>query len=196
MKKLLLSIAALALISITTVNAQDGFKGKWFILGEAGYGTQADGNIKNYSVLPVVGTFVAPTTAIGLGIGYLGSTDKTITDVTSKDGTFIVQPLVRKYWPVTENFMIFGQAAVPLQFGKTTIETKAAKDEAKFTGYGFEIAPGVDYFLSKNFTIEATFAVASWSSVKPKGGDASNDFNIGVNSGFLQGVKFGLKYIF
>ncbi|MCY4781062.1 porin family protein [Sphingobacterium sp. UT-1RO-CII-1] len=196
MKNIFLSIAALLVLGTTTVSAQ-GFKGKWFILGEASYGTKSDGDIKNYSILPVVGTFVAPTTAVGLGIGYLGSKNETDATLTLKEGTFIVQPLARKYWAVTDNFLIFGQAAVPLAFGKNTTEpTNGTKTETKYTGYGFEISPGIDYFLSKNFSIEASFGIASWSSVKPKGGDASNDFNFGLNSGFLNGMKFGLKYVF
>ncbi len=195
MKKLLLSITALFVLGLTSVSAQ-GFKGKWWALGQAGFGTEANGDVKNYSILPVVGYFVAPTTTIGLGVGYLGSTNETVPSVKATSGTFIVQPLARKYWPVADKFLIFGQASVPLAFGNTTEETAGVKTEAKVTSYGIEIAPGVDYFLSKNFSIEATFGVASWNSTKPKGGDAVNDFNIGVNSGFLNGVKFGIKYVF
>ncbi|SMG40560.1 hypothetical protein [Sphingobacterium psychroaquaticum] len=196
MKKLLLSIIALAFIGGTAVHAQ-GFKGKWFIMGEAGYGTQSDGNVKNYSVLPVVGTFVAPTTVVGLGVGYLGSEDKTgvLADVV-KSNAFIAQPLVRKYWGVADNFFIFGQAAVPVTFGKGTTEDNGTKVEQKFTGYGIQLSPGIDYFLSSKFSIEASFGLAGWTAVKPKDGETSNDFNIGINSGFQNGLKFGLKYIF
>lgn len=195
MKKLLLSITALFLLSITAVSAQ-GFQGKWWVMGQAGFGTEADGNIKNYSILPVVGVFIAPATTVGLGVGYLGSTDETSSTTKLTNGVFIAQPLVRQYFPVAEKLMIFGQASVPLQFGKATMETGNVKTDAKFTSYGIEIAPGVDYFLSDHFTIEATFGLINWNSTKPKGGDATNDFGIGLNSGFLGGVNFGLKYIF
>ncbi len=195
MKKLILSITALLVLGISGANAQ-GFKGKTFIMGQAGFGTEADGNIQNYSILPVVGHFIAPTTAIGIGIGYLGSTDKTVENVKATTGTFIVQPLARKYWPVSDNFLIFGQAAVPLSFSKATVESNGTKVDGKATGYGIAIAPGIDYFLSSKFSIEATFGLASWSSIKPDGGEATNDFNINLNSGFMNGVKFGIKYVF
>ncbi|MGJ1264542.1 outer membrane beta-barrel protein [Sphingobacterium spiritivorum] len=195
MKKLLFSIIAMLLIGTTAVQAQ-GFKGKWFIMGEAGYSTQSDGNIQHYSVLPVVGTFVAPTTAIGLGVGYLGQKDKTVPNIVGKKEAFIVQPLARKYWGITDNFLIFGQAAVPLTFGKNSIDANGVKTDNKFTGYGVQLSPGIDYFMSSHFSIEASFGLLGWSAVKPKDGEIANDFNIGVNSGFQNGVKFGLKYIF
>lgn len=196
MKNLLLSIAALFLLGLTNVNAQ-GFKGKWFILGQAGYGTEADGDVKNYSILPVVGTFVAPTTAVGLGVGYVGSKTDLANDASVTAGDFIVQPFARQYWGITDNFFIFGQAAVPLAFGKITDKDGAGnKVDTKYTKYGIEIAPGIDYFLSPNFSIEASFGLVGWNAFKPKDGDTTNDFNINVNSGFLNGVKFGIKYVF
>lgn len=195
MKKLLLSITTLVILGLSAANAQ-GFKGKWWVMGQAGFGTEADGNIKNYNILPVFGTFIAPTTTIGLGIGYLGQTDETSSTVKNTSGTFVVQPLARQYWPVTDNFLIFGQASVPLMFGKTTAEIGGVKTDAKFSSYGIEIAPGIDYFLSEHFSIEASFGLINWTSIKPKGGDATNDFGIGINSGFLSGTKFGIKYVF
>ncbi|MEJ5055385.1 outer membrane beta-barrel protein [Sphingobacterium sp. MYb382] len=195
MKKLVFAMGMFLLMGVSAAQAQ-GFKGKWFIMGEAGYSTQSDGDIKQYSILPVVGTFVAPTTAIGLGVGYLGSKDNTSEILTGKSNTFIVQPLARKYWGIADNFLIFGQAAVPLTFSKETIEGGAAKVEQKTTGYGIQLSPGVDYFFSKNFSMEASFGLVGWTASKPKDGDTSNDFGIGINSGFQNGVKFGLKYIF
>ena len=123
MKKLLFSIVAIALLGVTTVSAQ-GFKGKWFILGEAEYSTQQDGDVQNYSILPVVGTFIAPTTAVGLGIGYIGSNTDKGNDNSLKTGSLLVQPLVRKYWGLKDNFFFSGKAAVPLAFGKETTEEK------------------------------------------------------------------------
>ncbi len=195
MKKFVFAFCMFALVGITTTQAQ-GFKGKWFLLGEAGYSTAADGKIKNYSILPVVGTFVAPTTALGIGVGYLGSKNETLANVVNKDQTFIVQPLARKYWGLSDNFLIFAQAAVPLTFGKTTVENDAGKVETKVNGYGLQLSPGVDYFFTSHFSMEASFGLVGWTAVKPKDGETSNDFGIGVNSGFQNGLKLGLKYIF
>ena len=194
MKKLFLA-GALALFGLSNAQQAAGFQGKWFIMGQAGYQSQNDGDKQSYSVLPAVGTFVAPTFAVGAAVGYVGSkTDAGV--VTTKDNLFIVQPLVRKYWGISDKLFIFGQASVPFGFGKNTTESTLGKAEAKYTTYGLEIAPGLDYFLSSNWTIETTFGIASWNSVKPKDGDATSDFNFGLNSGLLNGVKFGVKYVF
>lgn len=195
MKKVLFSFIATALLGVTTLSAQ-GFKGKVFIMGEAGYSTQNDGNIKKYTILPVVGTFIAPATAVGLGIGYTGTNTDLGEKSTKKEGTFIVKPLVRQYWGLTDNLFIFGQAAIPLGFGNETAEAAGVKTKTNSTSYGLEIAPGIDYFLSKNFSIEASLGLFKWNSTKTKGSDAINDIELGVNSGFLNGAKLGFKYIF
>lgn len=184
MKKVLLAVIALTAFA---TNAQDGFKGKWFVMGQAGYGTENDGKTTNFSVLPAVGYFVAPTTAVGLAIGYAGSSHE-MTGVKIDNSQFIVQPLARKYWGVTESLFIFGQASVPMVFGE--------EGTAKYSSVGVNLGAGLDYFLSPHWTIETQFGFIDWNSVKPDGGKSTSDFNIGVNSGLLGGVKFGVKYVF
>lgn len=185
MKRFFLAVLALAAL---TANAQEeGLKGKWFVMGQAGFGTEKDGDINNYSILPAVGTFVAPTTAVGLAVGYVGGSDKT-SGTKIESSQFVIQPLARKYWGVADNFFLFGQASVPIAFGEIA--------DAKYSTYGVQVAAGIDYFLSSNWSIEAQFGVADWNSVKPDGGKSTSDFNIGVNSGLLGGVKFGIKYVF
>lgn len=196
MKKIFLLVATVFAFSNVNAQENEGFKGKWFLMGQAGYGTSNDGDTQNYSILPAVGNFISPTVAVGGAVGYVGGKNETGVS-TIKTNQFIVQPLVRKYWGINDKLFIFGQAAVPLVFGKDTYEPlTGGKDESKYTAYGIEIAPGLDYFLSSHWSIETTFGLASWSSVKPKDGDASNDFNFGLNSGLLSGVKIGVKYIF
>ena len=202
MKKIFLLAATL--FAFANVNAQEneGFKGKWFLMGQAGYGTSNDGDSQNYSILPAVGNFSAPTVAVGGAIGYIGTKDDLGDKNVNKTNAFVVQPLVRKYWGVSDKLFIFGQASVPLMLKKNTQERAniigngVTSAEQKYTAYGIEIAPGLDYFLSSHWSIETTFGIASWSAVKPKDGDARNDFNFGLNSGLLNGVKFGVKYIF
>jgi len=184
MKRVLIAVIALTAFA---ANAQDGFKGKWFVMGQAGYGTQNDGKTSNYSFLPAVGHFIAPTTAVGLAIGYAGGSDET-SGSKIESSQFIVQPLARKYWGVTDSFFLFGQASVPIAFGEIA--------DVKYTSYGVQVGVGIDYFLSSNWSIETQFGVADWNGVKPDGGDSTSDFNIGINSGLLGGVKFGVKYVF
>ncbi len=182
MKKVLLAVIALTAFAVNAQEAQEGFKGRWFAMGELGYSTQNDGNDKTFTVLPAVGTFIAPTTAVGLAVGYQNVKGDFESDA------FILQPMARQYWGVSDNFFLFGEAAVPLNFGKVA--------DAKYSSVGVNLSVGVDYFITNNWSVEAKVGAAGWNSFKPKGGDASNDFNIGINSGLTQGVSFGFKYVF
>lgn len=206
MKKLILLATVLAFG--INVNAQEkesvSLDGRWFIMGQAGFNSSHEGNVQSYSFIPQVGTFISEDIALGLGVGYKGSkteTENTNNIVnTQKENLLIVKPLARKYWNVANNFFIFGELAVPFGFGKNTIDNSIGNNttsiEYKYTNIGVQLAPGLDYYLSDNWSIEATFGLLGWSSVKPKDGDASNEFNFGLNSGVDNGVKLGIKYTF
>ncbi len=191
MKKLILTVfIAVSAVMITNAQESEGFKGKWFLMGQAGYNTTENNTIRNYSFLPAVGNFIAPTVAIGGAVGYTGSSVKDSDEAT---GAFILQPLVRKYWGLNDKLFIFGQASVPLAFGTNT---SAANVDTKYTSYGFQVAPGLDYFLSSHWSIEAQFGLLGWNGTSIKDGDSRSDFVFGLNSGLLSGVNIGIKYIF
>ena len=92
-----------------------------------------------------------------------------------------------------------------MQFGKTetenssvatngnTVVTNSTSTEAKYTKIGVTVKPGLDYFLNKNWSIEATIGEFGYSNYKPKDGDATNNYNFGLN---LSSVTFGVKYVF
>ncbi|SDI90475.1 outer membrane beta-barrel protein [Chryseobacterium jejuense] len=217
MKKILLA-GAVALFGLS--NAQIA-KGTTYLSGSVGYSQEESNNgdykKENFNVLPTVGYFVNTNLAVGLGVGYQTeketerSTSSTLTSTTvSKDITkkpaFVVAPFVRKYWTLSEKLYIFGQLAVPMQFGKTEVEnndetttvgapttTHSITTEAKYTKIGVTIKPGLDYFLNKNWSIEATIGEFGYSNYKPKDGEATNNYNFGLN---LSSVTFGVKYVF
>ncbi|CAD0218865.1 porin family protein [Chryseobacterium sp. D764] len=216
MKKILLA-GAVALFGLS--NAQIA-KGTTYLSGSVGYSQEEsnNGNIKkeNFNVLPTVGYFVNTNLAVGLGIGY--QTEKnTVTNTATLGNTtivnesivktpaFVVAPFVRKYWTLSDKLYFFGQLAVPMQFGKTETETNSVatsgnsvvtnstSTEAKYTKIGVTVKPGLDYFLNKNWSIEATIGEFGYSNYKPKDGDATNNYNFGLN---LSSVTFGVKYVF
>lgn len=130
-----------------------------------------------------VGNFISPTVTVGGAVGY--------TNAIGGDDTFVVKPLARKYWSVTEKFFIFGEANVPLLFSEN------------FSGYGFNIEPGIDYFIGGKWTLEAKFGRFGYNSIKPDGGDAVGTTSFGFNmfdsqtqEGLGSGITLGLKYIF
>lgn len=200
MKKILLTVALLAIgVNSQAQEASEagGFEGRWFLMGQAGYG-QTDNHVEgvkvkttDYSIVPAVGYFVSPTIAVGAAVGYLGSEVKAEGNKVT-ESNFIVQPLARKYWGAGGNLYFFGQLSVPFGFG----ETKVGDDKFKVSSFGVELRPGIDYFLSNNWSIEASLGVLSYNNVKPKGGKATNSFNIGLDSGLLGGLNLGVKYIF
>lgn len=216
MKKILLA-GAVALFGLS--NAQIA-KGTTYLSGSVGYSQEEtnNGNSKdeNFNVLPTVGYFVNTNLAIGLGVGYKtskstetstltlpGST--TVSEDITKKPAFVVAPFVRKYWTLSEKLYIFGQLAVPMEFGKTKIEnndvttagnstvTNSTSTEAKYTQIGVTVKPGLDYFLNKNWSIEATIGEFGYNNYKPKDGDATNNYNFGLK---LSSVTFGVKYVF
>ncbi|AZA83868.1 opacity protein [Chryseobacterium lactis] len=200
MKKILLA-GAVALFGLS--NAQIA-KGTTYLSGSVEYSQKEtdNGNYKKekFNVLPTVGYFVDTNLAVGLGIGYQTektTTTTTLTENVTKKPAFVVAPFVRKYWTLSEKLYIFGQLAVPMQFGKTEIENTVGNtttsNEAKYTQIGVTVKPGLDYFLNKNWSIEATIGEFGYNNYKPKDGDATNNYNFGLN---LSSVTFGVKYVF
>ncbi|KNB60290.1 MULTISPECIES: outer membrane beta-barrel protein [Chryseobacterium] len=216
MKKLLVA-SAVALFGLS--NAQIA-KGTVYLSGSVGYSQEEtnNGNIKseNFNVLPTAGFFVAPNFAVGLGVGFQTQKDTSIitsvnplsTTVNTrevKNPAFVVAPFARKYWTLSDKLYFFGQLAVPMQFGKTEVEnssvtttgttttTSSISSEAKYTSVGVTVKPGLDYFLNKNWTIEATIGEFGYNNFKPKDGDATNNYSFGLN---LANVGIGVKYVF
>lgn len=216
MKKLLVA-SAVALFGLS--NAQIA-KGTVYLSGSVGYSQEEtnNGNIKseNFNVLPTAGFFVAPNFAVGLGAGFQTQKDTSIitsvnplsTTVNTrevKNPAFVVAPFARKYWTLSDKLYFFGQLAVPMQFGKTEVEnssvtttgttttTSSISSEAKYTSVGVTVKPGLDYFLNKNWTIEATIGEFGYNNFKPKEGDATNNYSFGLN---LANVGIGVKYVF
>ncbi|WP_294198887.1 outer membrane protein [Chryseobacterium sp. sg2396] len=217
MKKVLMA-GAIALFGLS--NAQIA-AGTTYLSGSVGYSQEETNNgnnkTENFNVLPTVGYFVSNNFAIGLGIGYqtqkntnvvnnfIGAGTTIVTTNEIKQPAFVVAPFARKYWTLGDKLYIFGQLAVPMQFGKAEVENKtvttsgssvstaSSSSEAKYTQIGVTVKPGLDYFLNKNWSIEATIGEFGYNNFKPKDGDATNNYSFGLN---LSTVTFGVKYVF
>lgn len=157
MKKLLLA-GALAIVGI--FSAQDkGLQGTWFATAQIGYQQTKVGDAKstNTTILPIVGTFVAPTTAVGIGVGNIS-----VKNDDSKTNLLVIEPLVRKYWGVSGGLFFFGQLAAPIITGKI-------KDtDVKISQYGLAMSGGFDYVMTKHFTVEFSYNLANLSFTKIK----------------------------
>jgi len=218
MKKLLLA-GAVALFGLS--NAQIA-KGTAYISGQVGYSQEENNNtdrkVESFKVIPTAGYFVGTNLAVGLGVGY--KNDKTTatttatlgntTVVTERIGTqsaFVVAPFVRKYWTLADKLYIFGQLEVPMEFGNEKVElnsttnaggtttTSSNSTKANYTSIGVNIKPGLDYFLNKNWSIEATIGEFGYNTSKfdVDGAKSVNNYKFGLN---LSAVTFGVKYVF
>lgn len=218
MKKLLLPIAV-AFFGLSNAQIKTGTV---YLSGQASYSQEKDNNTdnkdQNFSVVPTVGVFIAPNLAVGTGIGYAGSradhTDITnfgsgieTLQTTIKTNAFTAKPFIRKYWTLSDKLYIFGQLEVPIEIGKRTADLQldyvdmngytyfqTMNIEQKYTSFGVNVKPGLDYFISKNWTIEATIGEFGYNNTKIKDQDNGTDtFNFGLN---LSSVMFGVKYVF
>lgn len=203
MKKILL--VAVALLGLT-VNAQDkkeskGLEGIWWAAGQVSFDSSKTGSAKSDSnmILPIVGTFISPDVTIGLGIGNIAS--KTVNGAgvtTAEASTFVVKPLVRKYWNVSGGLFFYGQAALPIMMGKDKIT------DGKTSSFGLELAPGFDYVVNKWLTVETSFTVfnVGSSTSTPKVGDKTTTFGFNANpmnsvsDRQLGNLQVGVKFLF
>jgi len=197
-----------------TAKAQDstqGLKGAWFATSQFGYQQTKTADDKNttLSVLPIVGTFVTPSVAVGAGVGFINIKADSDAGTAAKTNLFVAQPLVRKYWNVAGSFYFFGQLAVPIITGKEK------ESELKVNQVGLSLSGGFDYFVTKNFSVEFSYDLANFTSttLDPKTGDKTTVTNFGLahvanvdpfyntalagsNPNLTSPVSVGFKFIF
>lgn len=212
MKKIF-TLVGIALIGLS-VKAQDsnqGLKGAWFATSQFGYQQTKTADLKNtsLSVLPVVGTFVTPSVAVGAGIGFINIKADSNAGTAAKTDLFVIQPLARKYWNVAGSLYFFGQAALPVITGKEK------ESELKVNQVGLSVSGGFDYFVTKNFSVEFSYDLANFTSttIEPKNGEKTTVTNFGLahvanvdpfyntalagsNPNLTSPLSFGFKFVF
>lgn len=212
MKKLLL--AAAVVLSTFSAQAQEkskGLEGAWFVTSQFGYQQTKTGDDKatNLSVIPIVGNFITPSVAVGAGVGIMNIKSETGSVTNANTNLVVIEPLVRKYWNVAGNFYFFGQIATPIITGK---EKEA---DTKVSQFGVAVSGGIDFFVTKNFSVEFSYDLANFTSttIKPDGGDKTtvNNFSLahvatadpvyvdalgGSMPNLTTPLSFGFKFVF
>ncbi|MEZ0131063.1 outer membrane beta-barrel protein [Flavobacterium sp. LBUM151] len=208
MKKIvtLISIVLLGLTAKAQESAQ-GLKGAWFVTSQFGYQQTKTADVKNtnLSVIPIVGTFITPSVAVGAGLGYINMKSDSNLGTESKTDLIVIQPLARKYWNVAGSLYFFGQAALPVITGKEK------ERDTKINQFGLSVSGGFDYFVTKSFSVEFSYDLANFTSttIDPKNGAKTTVTNFGlahmanVDSAYLVGgsslttpLSVGFKFIF
>ncbi|GAA3768865.1 hypothetical protein [Flavobacterium ginsengiterrae] len=212
MKKIV-TLVSVVLMGLTA-KAQDsaqGLKGAWFATSQFGYQQTKTADEKNtsLSVLPIVGTFVTPSVAVGAGFGYINIKAESDAGTAAKTDLIVIQPLIRKYWNVAGSLYFFGQAAIPVITGKEK------ESDLKVNQVGLSVSGGFDYFITKNFSVEFSYDLANFTSttLEPKNGEKTTVTNFGLahvanvdpfyntalagsNPNLTSPLSFGFKFIF
>jgi hypothetical protein len=196
MKKLILTVAAV--FAFGFANAQDakesseGFsKGSSFITGAFNVGSDKTGEDKStgFTVAPSFGYFVTENIALGARIGY-SSDKKEVANVDVTDSETLGFGVFGRYYVTpASKFSLFAELGVDYN----SIENKLTDAKSKEIAVG--VAPGVSYFLSNHFALEASFGLLGYSSNDNggNGADKTNSFDLGLD---LRDVSVGIVYKF
>ena len=202
MKKLFL-LAGIALMSLN-VNAQEkenkGLEGVWWAAGQVSFSSSKTGDAKTTSnmILPIVGTFISPSVTVAAGVGVISGKTDTGSAITSETSTIVIKPLVRKYWNISGGLFFFGQAALPVTFGKDKVA------DSKSSSFALEVSPGFDYIVNKWLTVETSFSIFNVGSTTftPNSGDKTTTFGFNANpmnsvgDRQLGNLQVGVKFLF
>ncbi|NBL64477.1 outer membrane beta-barrel protein [Flavobacterium sp. NST-5] len=195
MKKLIFTLAAVA--AFMGAKAQEtvegGFaKGDMFISGSFGVESSKTGDEKStgFEVAPSFGVFVSPNIAIGGRLGFVSEKEEDATDELTTSALSI-GAFGRYYFTPASKFSVFGELAV--EYVTANVDNGIVDVDAN--GFGVQLAPGISYFIAKNFAIEASWGVLNYNTAKPDidGAESTNNFEFGLN---MRDINFGLIYKF
>lgn len=214
MKKIIFTVAAI--FAFGFANAQDkkesseGFsKGNVFIMGSAGFSNSSTGDFSNstFSFSPRAGFFVSNNIAIGLAIGFDGSKEEDIVGggfTTTEDTTTELSfgAFGRYYFSPASKFSVFGELGFNVLSNK--VESSATtggitvSGETKSNGFNVALAPGISYFVSNSFALEAKWGLLQYRTTEPDApagftAESTDTFDLGLN---FDALSIGLLYKF
>lgn len=196
MKKVFLSLALITTFGVA--NAQEGFsKGNTFLTGSLGISSEndkdADAKSNSTSVSIGVGHFLSNNVAVGVNLGF-GSAKTTESSLTTEEtSAMTVGAFGRYYFSPKSKFSMFGHLGV----NYASITDKTTNPDLKVTGMDIFAAPGFNYFVSKNLSLEAVIGRIGYSSAKASSGSANAKGTTGFDFGIdLTNVTFGMNLRF
>lgn len=205
MKKLFLA-AFVAVFSLSSANAQEesestfGFaQGNFIVEGNIGFNSTndkaSDTKTSSFNLSPKVGYFFTDDLAIGVQLD-LGSSKEDDGFGELKTNSFGAALFARYYFlELGERFKTYGEFGL----GFASAKAEMGGMEAKASGFGAGLGFGINYFVTEKFAINFGLSdVLSYSSYKPKGGDAYTEFNGNINvfNNFFDTAQFGLTFKF
>jgi len=198
MKKLLLS--ALAVCAFTFSNAQEeknegnnGFaKGDMMISGAFSFGSQSTGDAKenSFEIAPKFGFFVSDNIAVGAKIGFMSQKGEDAAGNDNLDKqTLSLGAFGRYYMTPASKFSVFAELGV--DYGN--VDNKLT--DAKSAEISAMVGPGISYFVSNSFAIEAGWGMLGYNTNDNggDGADSTDKFNLGLDT---RDLSIGLVYKF
>ena len=198
MKKVLLTAAAV--FAFGFANAQEGestsagfSKGDVFVTGGIGFNSDKQGDWKSneFTFSPAVGYFVSDNIALGARLDLMsGKEEEGINEL--KTSAFGLEAFGRYYMTPTSQFSLFGELAIG--FGNSKAENQFG-NETKYNTFGVNAGIGVNYFLSSNWALEASWAGLGYNTYKQdvSGAESYDSFGLNVD---LASINLGLVYKF
>ena len=186
-------MTAAAVFAFGFANAQEGgfSKGDVFVTGSFGIMSEKEGNLKStgFEFAPKAGFFVTSNIAVGGTLGYANLKEENGNLKTEDRSQFNIGAFGRYFFTPASKFSLFGELGV----NHSSINNNI--NDAKEKEIGANVGLGLNYFVSKNFSIEATWAGLGFSSNDNggNGADKTNSFGIGAD---LSSINFGLTYKF
>ena len=198
MKKLL--FAAAAVFAFGMANAQEGetsgfAKGDVFVTGAFSVsGTNnknTDEKTSYFEIAPQVNYFLTENISLGAKIGYTSDKAEANSVDTMDESTIAFGLVGRYYLTPASKFSLFGQLGVEYMSMTDNLSTP----EFKVNGFGAGLGLGLNYFVSSNFSIEASVAALEFASAKADVPNAENVTAFGFG-GDWRSVSFGVNYKF
>jgi outer membrane protein len=196
MKKIILTVAAVFALSFA--NAQDkkesseGFaKGDLYLTGTAGFSSEKTGDSKvdGFTLSPGVGYFLTENIALEGGLSITSAKNDDGAGNEEKANGFGFNAGARYFWTPASKFS--------LSVGANISYTSTKFDDGTFDvtekEIGFNIPLGLNYFVSNDFALTASWGGFGYSS-NDNGGDGAdktNGFDLGLD---LSSINFGLIY--
>jgi outer membrane protein len=196
MKKIILTVAAVFALSFA--NAQDkkegseGFaKGDLYLSGTAGFSSEKTGDSKldGFSLSPSLGYFLTENIALEGGLSITSAKDDDGAGNELKANGFGFNAGARYFWTPASKFSL----SVGANISYTSTKLDDGIGDVTTKEIGLNIPLGMNYFVSNDFALTASWGGFGYSS-NDNGGDGAEKttgFNLGLD---LSTINFGLIY--
>ncbi|MDJ0645986.1 MAG: porin family protein [Flavobacteriaceae bacterium] len=208
MKKLLLTVVFTVLSIVigfaqATENEEDKFtgfeKGDFLITGGISYSSfKVNDNRKDniFTFVPKAGYFISENMAIGAAFGISSTRSDGVFsfDDELRVNTFSAGAFGRYYFTPARKFSVFTELGASYITSENEYNGSIFS-EVRSNGFAASFAPGINYFISKSFALEASFGLLSYTSLKDDlpGAEAVETFDLNLD---LTNINFGLVFKF